>query len=417
MSAAGPTWSEVKALPFNPSPAAKFTAQFSAKGMARAIFSPGAIIPLVAAPLLRAALEAACVHIAGGKMVLQDGDAYETCDMVGESILQGAYRIDSPATPDWHPSMRDACLTDAQKAISYAWRGATVTSAWWDGNGSCEIDSTGGHMSIGFRGPAQVSVTSGPKPLTVDQAQQKVADTLQQWTQEDFLYGYQKHRTPELLTELVNTVGVEPSGVSVDLSGQDPSQVTTTQNDDGSSTQTMTIPEPDRKQETVNADGSKTITTTKTSHEITAANPSPSKDGGPITNTTITITNITNSHTEVTTVSKDGTVVSSSTTTESKPEKPKTDDPCIANPDKIGCATFGTPDKGPDIPRDAKQVDFSPVPFASSGCPAPIDFQVFGQPYQFRYDTLCDKLQLVSGLLLALSALASAYIFAEGLKV
>jgi hypothetical protein len=46
-----------------------------------------------------------------------------------------------------------------------------------------------------------------------------------------------------------------------------------------------------------------------------------------------------------------------------------------------------------------------------------VDFQVFGQAYQFRYDTLCDKLQLVSGLLLALSALASAYIFAEGLKV
>jgi hypothetical protein len=179
----------------------------------------------------------------------------------------------------------------------------------------------------------------------------------------------------------------------------------------------LTVPEPDRKRETVNADGSKTVTTTKTSHEITASNPAPSKDGGPVTNTTINITNITNSHTEVTTVAKDGTVVSSTTTTESKPEKPKTDDPCIANPDKIGCATFGTPDKGPDIPREAKNVEFSPVPFASSGCPAPIDFQVFGQPYQFSYDRLCDKLQLISGLLLALSALASAYIFAEGLKV
>jgi hypothetical protein len=116
-------------------------------------------------------------------------------------------------------------------------------------------------------------------------------------------------------------------------------------------------------------------------------------------------------------IAQDGTVTNVKTTDDAKQDQPKEDNQCKANPDRIGCATFGTPDKGPDIDRTTKNVEFTPVPFAGGSCPAPVQFEVFGRGYQFSYDTLCSKLQVISALLLALSALAAAYIFVEGLKV
>jgi hypothetical protein len=46
-----------------------------------------------------------------------------------------------------------------------------------------------------------------------------------------------------------------------------------------------------------------------------------------------------------------------------------------------------------------------------------VQFDAFGQHYAFSYEPLCQKLQVISALLLALSGLAAAYIFVEGLKV
>jgi hypothetical protein len=174
---------------------------------------------------------------------------------------------------------------------------------------------------------------------------------------------------------------VEPSGVSADG--------------------THSITEPDQVTQTQNADGSKTITTTKTDHQITYQNPPASPDGSPASNVTINITYNTNTHTEVKNITQDGTVNNVKTTDEAKQDQPKEDNQCKANPDRIGCATFGTPDKGPDIDRNTKNVDFTPVPFAGGSCPAPVQFVVFGREYQFSYDTLCSKLQVISALLLA----------------
>jgi hypothetical protein len=382
-------------LPFNPSPAANFTAQFSAKGLARAMFKPGIVIQLVAAPLIKAALDAACVHIAGGKMVLQDGDAYETCDTVGQST-QMMYQLQSAGVSGWYPSMQSACTNQAQQVVNRFSPGKTVTSATWNGYGTCVINFPGGQYNVGFTQQMQ-TIQTGPQPLTTDQAQARVEQTLQQWTQADFSYGYQTHNTPELLSELVQTAGVEPSGVSA--------------------TGPTVITEPDQTTQTVNADGSKTITTTKVEHDITYSNPPATADGSPTTNTTINITYNTVTHTETKNVAADGTVTNGPKTDETKTDKPKTDDPCLTNPDRVGCATFGTPDKGPDIQRDAKTVQFQPVPFASASCPAPVQFDAFGQHYAFSYEPLCQKLQVISALLLALSGLAAAYIFVEGLKV
>lgn len=410
MAAGGPTWaSQPKALPFNPSPTANFKAQFSAKGMAKAMFKPGAVIPLLAEPLIKAALDAACVHIAGGQMVLQDGAAYETCDLQPPTT-KTLYKLDSPAVTSWYDTRDQACNASDARAVIAAMQKPDIQYIYnslggYDPNHGCWVNVTA-RYSTGYTytsnqailfNTKSVTLPAAPGPLTASQAAQRVEQTLQQWTQADFLYGVQTHNTPELLSELVQTVGVEPSGVSADG--------------------TTSLTEPDQVTQTQNADGSKTVTTTKTEHQVTYENPPVTADGSPATNTTINITYNTITHTQVTNIASDGTVTKGPDTTDTKTDKPKTDDPCVANPDTIGCAKLGTPDKGPDIPRDPKTVTFTPVPFASGSCPAPVQFEVFAQHYQFAYDPLCDKLRLISSLLLALSGLAAAYIFVEGLKV
>jgi hypothetical protein len=418
VSAGGPTWSSPpKALPFNPSPTANFRAQFSAKGMAKAMFKPGVVIQLAAEPLIKAALDAACVHIAGGQMVLQDGAAYETCDMSGGAPVPTKqwriYAVNNGGV-GWETSRGAACsnahAAEALQGMTNNAKGdptyTLVGDAYDDPQRGCYFAqkatyksgytyTSGGYSLYETR---TVSLPPpGPQPITATQAQAAVEQTLQQWTQADFLYGYQTHNTPELLSELVQTAGVEPSGVSADG--------------------TTTITEPAQSTTTQNADGTQTVTTKQVTHQVAYENPPASADGSPATNTTINITYNTTTHTQVTNIAADGTTTKGPDTTETKADKPKTDEPCLANPDTLGCAKFGTPDKGPDIPRDAKTVQFTPVQFASGSCPAPVGFTAFGQQYQFSYQPLCDKLQLVSALLLALSGLAAAYIFVEGLKV
>jgi hypothetical protein len=340
MSAGGPTWtSPSKALPFIPSPTANFKAQFSAKGMARAMFKPGAVIPLVAAPLIQAALEAACVKVAGGKMVLEDGAVYETCDM-SKQDTQTLWRIQSPAVTTWETSPSNACtVAYLQQAATYE---STPDSIYTVTGGAhnaalnrCDVTYTQNKNGTlyqnlkGYYGYATTTQTTGApagQPITAAQAQAQVEQTLQQWTQADFLYGYQTHNTPELLSELVQTVGVEPSGVSADG--------------------THSITEPDQVTQTQNADGSKTVTTTKTDHQITYQNPPTSPDGSPASNVTINITYNTNTHTEVKNIAQDGTVTNVKTTDDAKQDQPKEDNQCKANPDRMAALPSGLQTRG-----------------------------------------------------------------------
>lgn len=94
-------------------------------------------------------------------------------------------------------------------------------------------------------------------------------------------------------------------------------------------------------------------------------------------------------------------------------------DQCAKYPDTIGCSTYGTPTAGPDIPHATSTISISPIDFAgSANCPSPIAFTVpvINKSFAFEYTTLCDKLASIGTLLLALSGLLAAYIFADGFR-
>jgi hypothetical protein len=118
-----------------------------------------------------------------------------------------------------------------------------------------------------------------------------------------------------------------------------------------------------------------------------------------------------------TSVDSSTNTTTTSTTTTTKTGDPSDLDPCKANPDRMGCANMGTPTAADTLGKDTKNITITPATFAGGACPAPVTFTVFGKSYAFTYDTLCAKLQIVSVLLLTLSAFAAAYIFADGFRV
>lgn len=71
----------------------------------------------------------------------------------------------------------------------------------------------------------------------------------------------------------------------------------------------------------------------------------------------------------------------------------------------------------PTIPNTNIPITFTPVDFSSAaGCPADISFSVFGSTYGISYGPLCNLMSQMRPLFLAFGALATAYIFIEGLK-
>lgn len=126
---------------------------------------------------------------------------------------------------------------------------------------------------------------------------------------------------------------------------------------------------------------------------------------------------ITYNTTVTTTVINNGTVTSTTTTT-SEGESPS-DDLCKANPDTVGCTKLGDPAGAlPEpIPREEKQISIIPEVFAAGACPAPISFTAYGVTHEFTWVEMCARLASLGTLLMALAALAAAWIFTAGFRV
>jgi len=82
-----------------------------------------------------------------------------------------------------------------------------------------------------------------------------------------------------------------------------------------------------------------------------------------------------------------------------------------------GCLELGTAPSG-SVSKTSNAVTVTPTTFASSsGCPAPLNFQVRGSSYNVSYQPLCDKLAVLKFLFLAMAAFLSAWILADSFKV
>lgn len=158
------------------------------------------------------------------------------------------------------------------------------------------------------------------------------------------------------------------------------------------------------KTETPNPDGSKTVVQPVSRFTF---------QGDTITNTTnettVTIVNVDNS-------------IRSSTTTVTTPvpstQTPKTEDPCLANPDRIGCSKLGTPVASDQLEKETVAVTVTPVAFAGAAtCPGPISFNVAGHQYAVEYTPLCQKLAVLKFLFLAMAGFVAAYVVASMFKV
>jgi hypothetical protein len=85
---------------------------------------------------------------------------------------------------------------------------------------------------------------------------------------------------------------------------------------------------------------------------------------------------------------------------------------CELYPDILACAKLG---EAPDdvVPTATREVDFEPVDLGSSGCPGPIDL---GDGQTFSYEPLCDNLQMVRPLIIAVGFVMAALIIVNALR-
>jgi hypothetical protein len=160
------------------------------------------------------------------------------------------------------------------------------------------------------------------------------------------------------------------------------------------------------KTETVNPDGTKTVLQPKSYFTFS---------GDTITNTknetTVTVVNVDNSIASVSTTTT--TPVSTAQT-----EPVKIEDPCIKNPDRMGCSKFGDPVSSDVLKKETSSVTITPKDFAGSAtCPSPLNFNVSGHSYAFTYQPLCDKLAVLKYLFLAMAGFIAAYVVASMFKV
>lgn len=93
-----------------------------------------------------------------------------------------------------------------------------------------------------------------------------------------------------------------------------------------------------------------------------------------------------------------------------------TQDPCQLDPNASACAPLGTAPAAPPIPTSSTNVSMSPwnVGPSDGSCPAPKTFEVFGSSYSLAFDPLCSLVQSIRPVVLALCALAAAFIVAMG---
>lgn len=109
------------------------------------------------------------------------------------------------------------------------------------------------------------------------------------------------------------------------------------------------------------------------------------------------------------------------TTTEKPAELPvepePAPDPCDEHPDRIGCSTYGEsiPEQ---LEKTSSAVTVTAVAFATSAtCPSPLSFAINSSTYSVSYEPLCDRLNVLRALFLAMAGFVAAYVLANSFRV
>lgn len=401
-SAAGPTFSATKALPFNPSPTFSFKATFTPANMAKAITRP--IGPLLLGAALSELASLACTRLAGGTMTNTGSTGWEECNMVSQNQVQYRGPAVNNSYTAWFSSPGAACQASSdnfranQLAGNPAWSG--IMSNFITNNGSwygCTVRSNfpgSTTYSIHYNNSliqtqnASVLVQDGWKPATDAVVEPKIIDKLTQWSQADYTYGTNKSLSA--LDEIIN------SGNSVQVNTVTATGQNTIVGSPVTTTTTETAP-----------DGS---TVTKTETKTTTNTYTPTATGS---NVSVTHTQVTNTQTSSTNNTTNQTTTTNSTSTNNEP--PPTEDMCKANPQIAACAKLDTPTE--DVPKRTENLSYvaENLGFGGGSCPAPIGWSDSLGSHSIDLAPLCDKLTgVVRPLVIAFALLAAVFIVMPG---
>lgn len=201
--------------------------------------------------------------------------------------------------------------------------------------------------------------------------------------------------------------GIAPTDSAVPTAGPvaTPTQSTSTStyNPTTNATTTSTVVSQDAAQQVSTSTTTTTISNTTNSSSLSYS--------------TTNVTNITNTTTST-------PLAPTKTDTNTDPTKatpPDPVDPCVQNPDSIGCLKLGTAPAAEKIPQTNVPVTWVPVIFAGGGsCPADIPvsmaFSHMSKSVSISFAPMCDLMSTLAPLFLALGAAAAAWLFMEGLK-
>lgn len=123
----------------------------------------------------------------------------------------------------------------------------------------------------------------------------------------------------------------------------------------------------------------------------------------------------------VTTVTVTTNGTDTTTTTTTTPENPNAqedpEDPCVKNPDRVGCVPLGEA-QAEEIPRESVPMIVTPEVFdESAGCPSPVTFDLLGQTRQLSFEPLCSAATTwVRPLVLLMAGVVGTFILVGGLK-
>lgn len=103
--------------------------------------------------------------------------------------------------------------------------------------------------------------------------------------------------------------------------------------------------------------------------------------------------------------------------TDTADEPTPTKDPCIDNPDRLGCVSLGEVTDTTVGTAERTLASITPASIGGVGsCPAPITSTFMGQSISFSYDLPCQAAGMLRPLILALAWLAAGIIFIGGVR-
>lgn len=383
-----------KALPFNPSPTAKFKAVFTPANMAKAITRP--IGPLIVGAALGELMNQACVRLAGGVMT-NNGTAWEECNFVTSAQTEYASVQPYGGYTAYFSSKGPACdaaaLDTWTRGYSSGDQAKLTPSGTVNASGFCDIRMynkiLGRYdmqwLNLGFATRSvNVQVQDGYKPASDTVAESKISQGLTTMSQADFSYGTSK--SVDVLNNIIESGNpVQVSTISADPIANIVSQPVTT---------TSTVTNPDGSTSTL----TKTSTTTN-SYTITNNNTS-----------NISITQ--NTSTSSTTTNQAGQTVATETTTKS-PEQ--SDDFCTKYPESVGCQKLDTPTE--NVPKSTQTLTYAAenLGFGGGSCPSPITWNDFLGSHTINLGQYCDTLTtFVRPVVIACALLMAVFIVVPG---